>query len=315
MSALTPYLTRAVARQAVGSLANRSFVSTLSSPLVRQQLFRAGGNVANFAMRSAANRIKRAWRGRNKRGMRSYKRRKRAGARTKKSNVGKRVLRKFADPVGSSNCKRTEYIQEPSTENSRTLYVHSLTTLIKGEKNNERERDLVNVRGIRLKIMFRNLANTETSVNCAVISPKDCISGVPNGTDLFRANDQYRWRNFQGGMSGWARAQQSINTDKYMVHFHKRYLLSGATANNGRQYIRYFKRWLKINRQLRYETKPDGNESAPVNGDIYLITWYENPLAGANPPVNFPAVPDGIVNNIMLYAHDCVMYYKETGTY
>lgn len=312
MSAITPYLARAVARQAVGTLARRSFVSPLSNPTVRQQLFSLGGNVANFAMRRAANRIKRAWRGRNPRAMRRFKRR-RVGNR-KKSNVGKRVLRKFADPVGSSNCKRTEYIQEPSTENSRTLYVHSLTTLTKGSANNERERDIINCRGIRLKCYFENMYTNYTSVNVAVISPKDCNTTVPNGTDLFRANDQYRWRNFQGGMSGWARAQQSINTDKYLVHFHKRFVLPARDPANGK-YHRYFKRWLKINRQLRFETKPDGNESAPVNGDIYLMTWYESPTAPANPPVVFPAVPTGIINNIVTYAHDCVMYYKETGTY
>lgn len=298
----------------IGALANRAIISPLSNPQVRQALFQTGGRVANFVMKRAANRIKRAWRARNRRGYRAAKRQRRSY--TKKSNVGRRARAKFADPVGSSNCKRVEFNEGPVLKNTRQLYVTSLTTLTKGDANNQRERSIINCRGIRIRQMFRsaNAAGVnEIGVNVAVISPKDCIATTPTGANFFRANDAFRWRDFDDTMSGWLRMQQNINTDNYLVHYHKRFLLADFDVGNGTRYLKMRKRWLKISRQLRYEDKADGNSSEPVNGAIYLVWWCDGPQIAAN--TQGDGGVGGRIDNALTYAHDCVMYYKETGTY
>jgi hypothetical protein len=298
MSALTPY---------IGALANRAIISPLNNPAVRQQLFSAGGQLSNFIMKRAANRIKRAWRSRSRRGYRAAKRRRRTG-RVKRSNVGRRARMKLGDPVGSSNCKRRliDGGSDFTDYDTRTFQINSLTTIPRGDDSNERERALINVRGVKINMMFVNKRTLGRLLcNFAIISPKDCINTVPNGDDFFRAHDQYRWKDFDSPMNSMERHLAMINTDRYLIHYHKRFQIAPNVTSSSAPNWRLIRKWIAIKRQLRYEDKADGNATEPVNGSIYVVFWYDHPdLDRSQTPTTG-----------LTLSGNSVIYYKETGTY
>lgn len=296
MSAIIPY---------VGNALGRSF----TNPYIRQQAFSVAGQITRAAMKHAARRIQSAWRRRRasraRSGYRNAKRRKTMA--TKKANIGKRARVKFADPVGSSNCKRTTVTdQELVLRASRTLYSSRLDNITFGDGINNRERSVVNVRGIKIWHQFINqVSDGAVYLNLAIVSIKQGCPGdtLPN-EDFFRDYGANRTKDFNIAESSLELFLGQINTDLYLVHWHKRYYLNNtdSTPNNQGRYARIIRKYIKLNRQLRF----DGTNTNPVNGNLYACWWVDKEEATNGSP---------IVLDVVKHGSKAILYFKETGTF
>lgn len=303
MNAIIPY--------SVGALARKSLIQPLGNPTVRKVLFSTAGKLGNMAMRTAARRIQRAWRKRRggRAGYRTAKRRR--ISRIKKGNIGRQARTKMGDHVASSNCKRALIDNvNPTARDTRILYLNSLLTLPLGQGINERERSIINCRGIKLWHRWANTTNSEMTVNVAVISNRWSTVDNPNSTDFFRAYQDRRAQDFDPtAMTGLNFHFSHINTDRYLVHWHRRYILAPSdndpSMNNKNSRV-IIKKYIKINRQIRYEDVPDGNSNEPINTNLYLVWWADRFDASAG---DLSAV--GEVN----HAAQSVLYFRESGAF
>jgi len=305
MSSLIPYT--------IGGLARRSIVTPLTNPTVRKVLFDTGGKIANLAMRTAARKIARAWKKRRggRVGYRTAKRRK--ISRTKKGNIGTQARRKMGDHVHSSNAKRTTIAnQDPIDRDTRTLYMNSLLTCSLGQGIDERERSIINCRGIKLFHRFVNTQTYEVTVNIAVITSKFSNIDPPFADGFFRGYGPTRGQDFDPTtMSGLNFHYGSINTDRYLVHWHKRFTLSAVNnlpASNIYSHAKTLKKYVKIQRQIRYTDKldPGDGTTEPINTNLYLVWWCDRKSAGTG---------DEVALNAIQHTANSIMYFRETSAY
>lgn len=235
--------------------------------------------------------------------VRRYRKRQRS---PRNANLGRRARQRVGEPVGSSNCKRNlvDGGQDVTARASKTMYYNSLATIDIGGDLNERVRDVVNLRGIKMCALFENTTDTDClMVNVAVITRKD--SNVIDATlleDFFRASTTSRTANFSAASFSALEMQcNMINSDKYMVHFHWRFCLGApGSSDANRPYFKLVKKWLPIKRQLRY----DDLATEPTNSNLVFVYWAA-PLSNARAATPVAASYNFSATNIM--------YYKEPG--
>lgn len=211
-----------------------------------------------------------------------------AGALLAGTPTTRRGRRNVGHRVGASNCKRRLILQggwqayPKATLNQTNLTQIGAVGTTPGDLDN-RQRNLVNLRGFRFDFELRNKLVYACYCNIAVVSPKDNDSIIDN--DFFRANgSDERAINFTDGRAESAvfMHMAAINTDKYNVLMHHRFTLGGRQDGSGgsdpafqssgtlTSYRRYHK-YLPVNRQIRF----DNNTSIqPESGNCYLIWWF-----------------------------------------
>lgn len=232
---------------------------------------RAAGRIARWAYKR--------YRGRRRSGFQKAKR-----ARFSRARIGERV--------GSSSTKQTIQTAagfEPYA--SRTLHTRSLMSITKGDLRNQRERNIVNLRGFKICLYFRNQTNNPMYLNVAVIVPKNAT--VPSTTNFFRSNASERGRDFDSAsMTALDFHCYNINTDNYHILRHKRYQLTknGQTntahaEHSSRNYIT-IDWWIKLQRQIRW----DGDTSGPINDHAYLAYWCDEMGLNQGAPPNATAI-------------------------
>lgn len=193
----------------------------------------------------------------------------------------KRKLTKYpeiGEPVKISHVKRHQtFQQDPTNSDTRTLYSNELTDIQANVNSEDRQRALINCKGIELCYHITNINQPPLYVNCAVIAPKHGSSGVST-TDFFRANDGTRGQDFSIALGALEFHYLPINTDKYIVMRHYRHVLGGQTdlspsynADTGPSNYLTKKIWLPINRQLRF----DNSASNSCNTPIYFVWWFD----------------------------------------
>ena len=214
----------------------------------------------------------------------------------------------FGAPVGSDTTKRhLATASNPLNLNTRTLYTRDLVGIPLGSGNeiNRRQRAICNVRGISLMMNFRNNFEDALYVNVAVIVPRFNQSlSAADPVDFFRGNGPERGVNFNLGLTGLEMHNLAINSDKWNVLFHRRFTLGPkgpvspdfSVGNNLTSY-RTFKKYIKINRQIRFE----GN--VPVMGRIQLVYWFSD----FDDAVNNPAE-----TNACTVAEHHVTYFRDS---
>ena len=189
---------------------------------------------------------------------------------------------KVGEDPGMSNCKRqtTNDVAtiSPGTPGTN-LDIYSLTDLTKGSDINNRERDLINCRGFRIRYHFSVLGLNPVHVHLAVVAPKQTwdLSGQAAASSQFlRGNGATRFLNFGSANSGLVNNHNGINTDRFTVLSHKRVPLglAGSTSNymggttpnwsSGDYYV-------KVNRQLRYESG-----GTTCDTPVYLVVWFDS---------------------------------------
>lgn len=212
-------------------------------------------------------------------GIRRYRMRSRKRKRASAS-VGKRARLKFGDRIGTSNAKKVAYNIGPTASDTRQLYVVNLIDIDRGQDLNQRERDVINFRGVRLCNSWYNNFNVPLFINCAVVSRKDADSTIPPETgDFFRdLNGNSRGQDFDPAiLTSIAFRCLPINTDKYLVHKHKRYVLAGDVNTNfyqGNKPSYMNTKWyIPFKRQIRYDTVKGGDLS--YNANLYFIWWCD----------------------------------------
>lgn len=207
----------------------------------------------------------------------AYRKRKRA----------KYTTRAIGNRPGGEATKKAAVISKPGgtleesvSLQSRNLYVTPLIEIEHTTINapNRRQRNIVNVRGIKLCFEIMNIGDGPLYFNWAIIASKK--GGAPTTADFFRNVDSSATRSTDfpngAGMSGIQMWCATINTDIYTVLCHKRYRI--GTSNNGlSQYAQQVqnnnksvRKYMKIRRQLRFDGDLD-NE--PSEGQLYLVKW------------------------------------------
>lgn len=177
--------------------------------------------------------------------------------------------------------------------NYRTMYAYDLTGIASGSTNaiNTRQRDVVEYRGFKICMTVRNLGDSPLTLNMAVISPRgtegslsDGDTGMTQVLNFFRGNSTEREKNF-GDSVGVTDPNivyfcHSINTDRWHVLSHKRYIIhprtSGTSHNAEIKNYRSFNRYYKINRQVRF----DGTTGLCTT-PVYFVFWVDVHMATA----------------------------------
>lgn len=223
----------------------------------------------------------------------------------------RRVTASMGERVGSGAAKCHQETSGFTTLNSESLTSVKLILIPKGDNFNQRQRDIVNLRGVKICFWVRN--NIPNGIplyfNWALITPKaDNLATIPN-TDFFRDTGigTDRTKNFaatQDWLDGWC---SPINTDKYRVHTHKRLRIAGvfnsndagpsttnAKINVGQNGEVMIEKYIKINRQIRFS----GTNEFPVGPEMFMVWWCQGSGLGTSGAKGF-------------YQYRTVMYFKE----
>lgn len=284
------------------ALIRAGYQAALSNPYARAGYIAGqwGPTMARAAYKIARWGVKR-YRTRRRAPMRRAKRRKIS------ASVGKRARLKFADRVGTSNAKKVAFNQDSTARDTRTLYATNLISIARGQSLNERERDIINFRGVRICNNFYNNGTAPLFLNVAVVSRKDADSTIPPDTDdFFRSLDSdTRGQAFNNSLSAIAFRCLPINTDKYLVHKHKRYTLQGDANGSGWLHsgpsYKTMKWYIPFKRQIRYDSDKGGSFS--YNANLYLVWWCD---------AMYAQVSSAPVTSALNHQFHYVSYFRDT---
>lgn len=213
--------------------------------------------------------------------------------RTRRWKVAAR--RQVGERVGVGGAKTTEIVIEKQDVSTRTIIQQPLVRIDKGIAINDRLREIINLRGIRIDLHLANTDPDQQIVNWAIVHPKASnMGGTSNGqqfptTDFFRGYGAQRSTQPAIGLNGVQWINASINTDLFAVL--KRGVVNlnpgrsepdspipGAVTyrpNKGNS-VRSKSVYLKMNRQLRFESEV--SPEYPLE-QIFLVLWSDAPFA------------------------------------
>lgn len=144
------------------------------------------------------------------------------------------------------------------------------------DDEHSREKDRIIYKGFKYEIQIRNdEPGVPLTMNIAILSPRHQIV-APTVFDFFRApNNAFgRGRDFSNNMNNYEMHRSGINTDKYTVLLHKRYIVGPQRSANipfmnesSKNYM-MLKKYVRINRQLRYE-------SDVCSTPIFFLCWLD----------------------------------------
>lgn len=198
--------------------------------------------------------------------------------------------------IGTSSTKRNESIARNSVNMaSKTLYLvgsgtGGLVQLDKqagGDSLNRRERDICNLRGLRICAEVYCIATTPCYYNFALVYDRENLK-QPLDQDFWRAqggDDRSINFNIDPGPPIVYRDSlhyhcAPLNTDRFVVLMHKRYLINGSQNVNGPKSYFARKWYVKIKRQLRFD---GAAASTPVDGQIYGLQWCDDFASAGGP--------------------------------
>lgn len=226
--------------------------------------------------------------------MRRYKRRyrpsKRYGKRYKKRTFTPKAI---AYPPNLGSCKGHAVLSLTlESQDTRTLYYRELTDIGKGQERDDRERDLINLRGFKICFATWNATDKPLYFNWAIVSPKGCaVASEGNSvseTNFFRAYGTTRDADFSTNLASTQFHCLAINTDVWSVLKHKRTILAEKTGTNfafrnTHTQFKLIHKYIKINRSVRYN---DDRCTTP----IFMVWWYDDVQAGQGEPALTNAV-------------------------
>ena len=193
--------------------------------------------------------------------------------------------------IGSSGTVNTD---------TRTLTREAILNVGKSDAINARERDIIDLRGFKICLSaINNLTNLPLYLNVAVLSSKFDPTAQPVTTNFFRGEGNTRGADFDLNRQSVEFHCLPVNTDKYFVMSHKRYMLSRFGDQNQDHLTDTY--YVPINRQIRYDTS-DGNST---NRQFYLVWWCD----ALNEPSTSIARTDA-----MQFQWKTVTYFREPRT-
>ena len=211
-----------------------------------------------------------------------------------KARSRRKRRRKFKSPMygeapGTAGPKYHETKQVLGARDTRSLYNVNMLQLTRTQNNeiNQRQRDIVNIRGIKTCVEMENLSARPLWVHTALIVPKNKSTTFGSG-DFFRGSDNSdrRSEDFSLALDSIQMRCLPINTDEWHIICHKRTRLAGTSSNDKTgSTSAALDVYSKVNRQFRFE----GSGSNTCVTPIYFVYWADNigiiagslPAAGA----------------------------------
>jgi len=222
-------------------------------------------------------------------------------------------IRKHTERIGSGNSKRIRTNAETTGSiATRTFNFRPLIEITHGENNGlaNRERNMVNLRGVKICWSCRNKTSNPLQVNWALVIPKEFKNSSVTSdftSSWYRdpgSSNIDRSLQFDAARTALEHHCLPINTDKFEVIAHKRFTIMGlgtATEFDSRNGINWknIHYYQKINRQVRFDRQ---NEAQPSNMQMYMVWWCDQPFS--------PSLAS-VVSNAMEVQNYTICYYKE----
>ena len=205
----------------------------------------------------------------------------------KRKRGAKFSMRRIGNPKGSSTCKSREGLSYSDTPQDRTLIVMDVVSRLPHSPDdniNARSRNVVNISGFKYCFHVRNNFRIPLSYHFAVCVDKK-HGNEPYINNFFRAPGEgnNRSQNFSDQLSGLDMKCQPINTDRYIVLRHERYTIPGAEQSmtynaNGRNNFMTIEKYVKVNRQIRFEGH--GDDTSQTRILIFIWTSQIDAISG-----------------------------------
>lgn len=212
--------------------------------------------------------------------------------------------RRIGYRVGHGTSKRFLCANFQNVEETRTVYRIDLTAITKGDGIDQRERDMVNLRGFHVCLSYRNVTSEPVVINVAIVHDRREADGGAQPIaeeDFFRGSGTQRAIDFGEQLTGQQMNCLKMNSDRFIILKRKKLLVAnvppatpGGYYNGVSKNWKEYKMWMPLKRQLRYE---DGNCQTP----LALIWWMDGPFTPANTVA---------ISGIETFAH-VVTYFKE----
>jgi len=227
-----------------------------------------------------------------------------------KRTFKKRAVRQMDTPHQNSKSKLVTN-GGPIAFPTKDIYVQPLTGLIQGDTRDQRERNIVWFKGIRIRASFRNTLNAPLWCHMAIINPKDALddAGVNNfnGVNFFTPLGSTSRAGLDAGptLTGLEWGTLPINTETHNVLWHTRFKLGvrfetatqNFTTGAGTPNYRTLSRYIKIGKKLSYKNA-NGNT---CTNPLYLAVWvsyYEEGAASG-------------VSNAMVHQQHITVYFSD----
>lgn len=248
------------------------------------------------AAMSAARKIGRAYR--------RYKRRKGRSAAVV-------ARRNFGQIPRTSNCKSANVTNDGGTANygTRTLHATPLLIIERGDELNKRERDIINLRGIKMCIEFNHedVVAQPLYLNIAVVKSKTrqlnntSQQNYTSLSDFFRATGgDTRSQDFEAATNLEMHCSP-INTDEFHVFMHKRLRLGvngGGYDNERAKGYLVFDKYLSLKKQIRFQAAATINP----NEQLHLVWWCSQMFSSTATPTA----------NAITARRKTMVYFRET---
>lgn len=207
--------------------------------------------------------------------------------------------RKFGESIGSSSAKY-ENTHDPSAENiaydNATLYSHDCSPITRSDTNrlDSRERDIINLRGIKIWATVYNERDQPLYMNFAMVALKNARVATDIASRTFRETGaQQRSVNFADvNIRSLERFHYPLNSDKLIILMRKRYVLDATTndrptgtkfqRNAGTGSYKIHNWYIPIKRQLRYRDNSNLSAVQPV-----FFIWWADTLEGSVPVTSY----------------------------
>lgn len=191
--------------------------------------------------------------------------------------------RKIGWPIGTQLNKRFIENSPLASYDTRTLHWANVSDIPKLDAThvlNSRERDVVNVAGVKIFIELRNLDGGPLWYRWAVVS---CIGfEVPDEAEFFRGDySTSRAMDFGTNRTSLEFNEAPINTDDYIIHASGKVQLAAMTDASGNfqdeTYDSYtmVKKYIPINRQLRFNGENLAHER------LWFVFWADKVMQPA----------------------------------
>jgi len=200
------------------------------------------------------------------------------------------------DP-GTGTAKTDIGAQQTTLVATRVLNTAACLNMSRGSGLNDRERDIIDLRGFKVCISAQNLrTNAPMFLNVAMVTSKFDPTQAPGTAGFFRGEGASRGTDFADARTGTEFRCLSINTDKYYIQKHMRMSMHKFNTNQKDFLVKEF--YIPIKRQIRFDTS--GGTS--LNRQFFLVWWCDTLLA-----------PSGgaSVANAMNFQYKITTYFRE----